>query len=65
MAAFEHDKLPEKRASVMQQMTFPKVCDRTFQNASEMNNVGKLALTSGSSQPQFLLAPGWLCSPPS
>ncbi|MER9825736.1 hypothetical protein NKJ50_28105 [Mesorhizobium sp. M0115] len=49
----------------MQQMTFPKVCDRTFQNASEMNNVGKLALTSGSSQPQFLLAPGWLCSPPS
>ncbi|MER9204209.1 hypothetical protein NKH74_35075, partial [Mesorhizobium sp. M0933] len=24
MAAFEHDKLPEKRASIMQQMTFPK-----------------------------------------
>ncbi|MER8374545.1 hypothetical protein [Mesorhizobium sp. M0488] len=24
MAAFEHDKLPEKRASIIQQMTFPK-----------------------------------------
>lgn len=29
MAALEHDKLPEKGASVMQQMTFPKVRDRT------------------------------------
>ncbi|WP_457151458.1 hypothetical protein [Mesorhizobium sp. P5_C1] len=34
-----------------------------FQNASEMNNAGKLALTSGSSQPQFLLAPGLALQP--
>ncbi|GLS22427.1 hypothetical protein GCM10007874_54450 [Labrys miyagiensis] len=34
-----------------------------FQNISEMNNAGKLALTSGSSQPQFLLAPALALQP--
>lgn len=34
-----------------------------FQNASTMNNAGKLALTSGGGQPQFLLVPALLQQP--
>ncbi|MER8563185.1 hypothetical protein, partial [Mesorhizobium sp. M1204] len=34
MAAFEHDKLPEKRASVMQQMTFPKSLRQNPKNSA-------------------------------
>ncbi|RUW46367.1 hypothetical protein EOA32_31770 [Mesorhizobium sp. M1A.F.Ca.ET.072.01.1.1] len=34
-----------------------------FQNASLMNNAGKLALTTGSSQPQFLPAPALVLQP--
>lgn len=34
-----------------------------FQNASDMNNAGKLAMTSGSSQPQFLIAPALALQP--
>jgi hypothetical protein len=34
-----------------------------FQNASGMNNAGKLAMTSGSSAPQFLVAPALALQP--
>ncbi len=34
-----------------------------FQNSSPMNNAGKLALTSGGGQPQFLLAPALALQP--
>jgi hypothetical protein len=34
-----------------------------FQNASEMNNAGKLAMTSGSSPPRFLIAPALALQP--
>jgi len=34
-----------------------------YQNTSQMNNSGKLALTSGGSQPQFLVAPALLLQP--
>jgi hypothetical protein len=34
-----------------------------FQNISEMNNAGKLSLTSGGSQPQFLAAPALALQP--
>lgn len=34
-----------------------------FQNGSQMNNAGKLALTSGGSQPQFLVAPALALQP--
>jgi len=34
-----------------------------YQNTSTMNNAGKLALTSGGSQPTFLIAPALLSQP--
>jgi len=51
------------RDSATMQQTSDGSMILAFQNTSEMNNAGKLGITSGSSQPQFLLAPALALQP--
>jgi hypothetical protein len=52
-----------KGDSAMMQHTSNGSMILAYQNTSEMNNAGQLALTSGSSRPQFLTAPALVLQP--